>query len=116
MIKRINVNLDEYWRMKLNKKTPYSSISLDVILCDAAEKLEKKDIKEIVRQIVKEKPLAHILVEGRGLSHYVAAVLIERLAAKAGIHIDLYAGSTTYQNYLEREKKEALKKLQEGQK
>ena len=52
MIKRINVNLDEYWRMKLNKKTPYSSISLDVILCDAAEKLEKKDIKEIVRQIV----------------------------------------------------------------
>jgi hypothetical protein len=105
MEKKINVWLDGYWQLALNKpKTKYTSISLDAILCEAIEQLEKRKISKIVKEIMEQKPYAHILAPSRGLSRYIQAVLIERLAAAAGINISLLAVSEKFQKQLKLKK------------
>ena len=101
MERKINVWLDGYWQIALDKpKTRYTSISLDAILCEAIEQLEKRKISKIVKEIMEQKPYAHILAPGRGLSRYVQAVLIERLARAANINVSLLAASEQYQQQL----------------
>ena len=101
MEKKINVWLDGYWQLALNKpKTKYTSISLDAILCEAIEQLEKRKISKIVKEIMEQKPYAHILAPGRGLSRYIQAVLIERLARAAGLDVSPLAASEQYQQQL----------------
>ena len=50
MIKRINVHLDKSWQATLEKKTRYTSISLDAILIEALEKLENRKIQDSCHQ------------------------------------------------------------------
>ena len=107
MIKRINVHLDKFWQATLEKKTRYTSISLDAILIEALEKLENRKIQEIIKEIMEQRPFAHLLLPGRGLSHYIQAILIERLAAAAGINISLLAVSEKFQKQLKKAKKKA---------
>ena len=116
MERKINVWLDGYWQLALNKpKTRYTSVSLDAVLCEAIEQLENKKINEVVREIVEQKPYSHILSPGRGLSRYVQAVLIERLARAAGLDVSPLAASEQYQQQLKQAKKKASEaKLGEG--
>ena len=108
MEKKINVWLNGYWQLALNKpKTKYTSVSLDAVLCEAIEQLENKKINEVVREIVEQKPYSHILSPGRGLSRYVQAVLIERLARAANINVSLLAVSEKYQQQLKQARKKA---------
>ena len=101
MEKKINVWLDGYWQIALDKpKTRYTSISLDAILCEAIEQLEKRKISKIVKEIMEQKPYAHILLKGRGLSRYIQAVLVERLARAAGLDVSPLAASEQYQQQL----------------
>jgi hypothetical protein len=109
MIKRINVHLDKFWQATLEKKTRYTSISLDAILIEALEKLENRKIQEIIKEIMEQRPFAHLLLPGRGLSHYIQAILIERLAGAANININLLAVSQKYQESLKKAKMEAKK-------
>ena len=108
MEKKINVWLDGYWQAKLNKpKIQYTSISLDQMLVEAIEQLEGQKISQIVKEVMKEKPYSHILAPGRGLSRYIQAVLIERLARAANINVSLLAVSKKYQEQLKQARKKA---------
>ena len=111
MIKRINVHLDKSWQATLEKKTRYTSISLDAILIEALEKLENRKIQDIIKEIMEQRPFAHLLLPGRGLSHYIQAILIERLAGAANININLLAVSQKYQESLKKAKMEAKNEI-----
>ena len=71
-----------------------------MMLVEATEQLEKRKINEIIREIMEQKPYAHILAPGRGLSRYIQAVLIERLARAAGLDVSPLAASEQYQQQL----------------